>query len=87
MGATGPLLPKPDDHSDWPLLRGERLVRFICGALVGLASGCGLAGQLHSGKAVAVLLSLGVAAAFGAAAALLGDLFWLGPRPPRDLDL
>jgi hypothetical protein len=68
-------------------MRGERLVRFVCGALVGLASGCGLASQLHSGKAVTILLTLGVAGAFGAAAVLLGDQFWLGPRPPRNLDL
>jgi hypothetical protein len=84
VGAAGPLLPKRDGDSDWPFMRGERKVRFVCGALLGLASGCGLASRTGSGKAATVLWMVVVAAAFGAGAALLGDKFWLGPQPPKD---
>jgi hypothetical protein len=84
VGAAGPLLPKRDDDGGWPLLAGERRVRFICGALLGVASGCGLSSQMGSGKAATVLWMILTAVAFGAAAALLGDKFWQGPRLPRD---
>jgi hypothetical protein len=70
------------DDGDWPVMRGERTVRFVCGAVVGLFAGCELAAQVGgAGSAIATVLSMiGVSVAFGIAAAVLGDRFWRGFR-------
>jgi len=75
-----PLRPRGDDD-DWPVMPGERTVRFVCGAIVGLFAGCELSNQVGGGKPVMMVLSMiGVAVAFGIAAAILGDRFWRGLR-------
>jgi hypothetical protein len=60
----------------FPLLPGERRVRFGCGALVGLLAGLRIAGGVTDSKAGTVLLVLLTVVGFGLAAAWLGDRFW-----------
>ena len=61
---------------EFPVMRGERRVRFGCGGLAGLLAGYELAVRLGVGKATTLLVILALAVAFGIAAALLGDRFW-----------
>jgi hypothetical protein len=61
---------------DWPLMRGERRVRFGCGALAGLAAGLVLAERMNGSVVGNVLLVVVTAVAFGIAAAWIGDEFW-----------
>jgi hypothetical protein len=61
---------------DWPVLPGERRVRFGCGALFGLAVGLSL-GTVLTGAPIAIWLFVaGVAVVFGLGAAAFGDSFW-----------
>ena len=69
-----------NDDDGFPAMRGERPVRFGCGALAGLLAGFELAIRIGAGKGGTVLLIAAVAVAFGIAAAALGDRFWRGLR-------
>jgi hypothetical protein len=75
MTGNSPLLPrKPDD--DWPLLPGERRVRFGCGVIAGVALALSyMLGGGHS-AGVTILVCLASAIVVGVAAALFGDRFW-----------
>ena len=65
------------NDSDWPLLPGERRIRFGCGVIAGIFAGVELTSRYVRGSTIiSVLLVVITAAAFGAAAALWGDRFW-----------
>ena len=65
-----------DGDGDWPVLRGERKVRFGCGVLAGLPIGIWLLTKISSRSVGAVFFAGGVAAAVGILAVLFGDRFW-----------
>ena len=67
-----------DDDGGWPVMRGERGIRFVFGAIAGVFAGLQLASRLSIGKAGVVVLVAFAAVAFGFAAALVGDRFWKG---------
>jgi hypothetical protein len=61
---------------DWPVLRGERGVRFGCGALAGAALALSfMFRDVHSAGST-ILVCLGTALVVGVAATLFGDRFW-----------
>lgn len=60
----------------FPIMRGERRIRFVCGLVAGLLAGCQLAPRFGAGSAETALLMAATGLAFGIAAALLGDRFW-----------
>ncbi len=61
-------------------MRGERRIRFVCGAIAGSFAGCHFGPILGAGKPGTGIV-IGVAAiAFGIAAAFMGDSFWRGLR-------
>jgi len=60
----------------FPIMRGERRVRFACGLIAGIFAGCQLAPRFGASGAGAFFLVAATAVAFGIAAALLGDSFW-----------
>lgn len=63
-------------REDWPLLPGERRVRFVFGLIAGVLAGIGIADRVHaSGLGTALLVAV-TALAFGFAAAWIGDRFW-----------
>jgi hypothetical protein len=68
------------EEDGFPIMRGERRIRFACGLIAGIFAGCQLAPRFgaHSGGAVVLMVATGLA--FGIAAALLGDRFWRGFR-------
>jgi hypothetical protein len=66
------------DDDGWPVMRGERRIRFICGAIAGVFAGLQVASRIGVGKAGAALLIAVAVVAFGFAASLLGDRFWKG---------
>jgi len=71
------LTPKrPTSDEGFPLLPGERRVRFVVGALAGLFAGIEFSSRLGGGKLVTVLLVILTVVGFGLAAAWLGDRFW-----------
>ena len=71
------LTPKrPTSDEGFPLLPGERRVRFVFGALAGLFAGIEFSSRLGGGKLVTVLLVILTVVGFGLAAAWLGDRFW-----------
>jgi len=58
-------------------MRGERSVRFGCGALAGVAVALSIAfGESTSTAGRTIMMGVGFAAVFGVAAALFGDQFW-----------
>lgn len=61
---------------EWPLLPGERPVRFGCGALAGLAAGFWIISDRTGSVGLTVVVCLGTAVLVGFAAALFGDRFW-----------
>ena len=61
---------------EWPLLRGERVVRFAFGALAGLFAGIELTSRVRAGSIGSVVLVTAVTIAFGIGAAWIGDRFW-----------
>jgi hypothetical protein len=63
-------------RGDWPVMRGERRVRFGCGALAGLLAGLVLAERLTGSVVGNVLLVVIITFAFSCAAAWFGDKFW-----------
>ena len=65
-----------DDDGDWPVLRGERRVRFGCGVLAGLPIGIWLVTRISSVGFGAFVFVGGVAVAVGILAVLFGDRFW-----------
>jgi hypothetical protein len=69
---------------DFPLLPGERRVRFGCGALAGLVLGVSIAMRMIGGTVETVLLIAGCALVMGVAAALFGERFWDFLRRGRD---
>jgi hypothetical protein len=69
---------------DFPLLPGERRVRFGCGALAGLVLGISMAMRMIWGTVETVLLIVGCALVMGVAAALFGERFWEFIRPGKD---
>ena len=75
MTDRSPLLPRrPDD--DWPLLPGERRVRFGCGVLAGAALALSFMLRGDHGAGSTILVCLASAVVVGIAAALFGDRFW-----------
>jgi hypothetical protein len=60
----------------FPLLPGERRVRFGRGALAGLLAGLKIAAFASGGKVGTVFLVLLTVIGFGIAAAWIGDRFW-----------
>jgi O-antigen/teichoic acid export membrane protein len=67
-----------DEEGEFPIMRGERRIRFVCGVIAGLLAGCPLAPRFGAHGAGAVLLMVATGLAFGFAAAFLGDRFWKG---------
>ena len=67
------------DNEGFPVMRGERQIRFVCGAVAGSFAGCQLGSVLGS-KAGEGLLTVVTAIAFGLAAAYRGDDFWRAIR-------
>jgi len=65
-------------QDEWPLLPGERRVRFVCGVVAGVLSGIGMADWLSASALGRFLLIIVTAIAFGFAAAWIGDRFWTG---------
>ena len=63
---------------DWPVMRGERGIRFAFGAIAGVFAGLEFSSRLNVGKAGVVVVTAATAASFGLAAAFLGDRFWKG---------
>jgi high-affinity Fe2+/Pb2+ permease len=62
----------------WPLLPGERRVRFVCGVIAGVLAGIGIADRLGASSLGKFFLIIVTAIAFGFAAAWIGDRFWTG---------
>jgi len=77
---SGPELKRVNGEDGWPVMRGERRVRFACGVIAGTFAGCQLAPRLGAAGAGTVLLVAGISLAFGISAAVLGDRFWRGLR-------
>jgi hypothetical protein len=69
-----------NDNEGFPVMRGERQVRFICGVVAGSIAGCQLGPRFGAGGAGSIALTVVTAVAFGIAAAYLGDTFWRGIR-------
>jgi len=65
-----------NDDDDWPVMRGERAVRFVFGAIAGVFAGLAFASRLSVGGAGMVVVTAGAAVSFGLGAAFLGDRFW-----------
>ncbi len=63
-------------NDEWPILPGERRVRFGCGALAGVAIGVSIMFEEATSARTTVLLCVGLAVVFGLAAALFGARFW-----------
>ena len=64
----------------FPIMRGERRVRFACGLIAGVLAGCQLTPRFGASGVGAALLIVATGVAFGIAAALLGDAFWRSLR-------
>ena len=62
--------------SEWPLLPGERRVRFLCGTLAGCAIGFWIVFDRTNSVGLTIVVCLGTAVLVGFAAALFGDQFW-----------
>ena len=69
---------RKDEEDEFPIMRGERRIRFVCGLVAGVFAGCQLAPRFGARGAGEVLLVVATALAFGIAAAFLGDRFWRG---------
>jgi hypothetical protein len=67
---------RPTSDEGFPLLPGERRVRFVFGALAGLFTGLELASRVGGGKLVGIFVVLLTVVGFGLGAAWLGDRFW-----------
>jgi hypothetical protein len=65
---------KGDD--EWPLLPGERHVRFGCGALAGIAIALSFMFRDVHTVGSTILVCPGTAVVVGVAATLFGDRFW-----------
>lgn len=68
------------DNEGFPVMRGERRVRFVFGAVAGSLAGCQLGPRFGAGGAGTAVLILVTAIVFGIAAAFMGDAFWRGLR-------
>jgi hypothetical protein len=68
-----------NDDESFPVMRGERQVRFVFGVIAGSFAGCQLGPRFGTGGETGVLIVV-TAIAFGIAAAFLGDAFWRGLR-------
>lgn len=75
-----PDLRQVNDEEGWPVMRGERRIRFACGVIAGLFAGCELAPRIGAGGAGTAFLVAATALAFGISAAVLGDKFWRSLR-------
>jgi len=64
------------NDSELPILPGERRVRFVCGAVAGIAIGSGIMFSRSGSVGGTILVCVGLAAVLGLAAALFGDQFW-----------
>jgi hypothetical protein len=61
---------------DWPLLPGERRIRFGCGALAGVVLRIYLAMRMSRVTVEAVILIAGFSLLLGVPSALFGERFW-----------
>jgi hypothetical protein len=68
------------ENEGFPIMRGERRIRFACGLIAGVVAGCQLAPRFGASGVGAALLTAATGVAFGIAAALLGDDFWRSLR-------
>lgn len=69
-----------NENEGFPIMRGERRVRFACGLIAGAFAGCQLAPRFGAGGTGTALLMVATGVAFGIAAAFLGDDFWRSLR-------
>jgi hypothetical protein len=69
---------RESDENGFPIMRGERRLRFACGLIAGVLAGCQLAPRFGASGAGTALLMAATGLAFGVAAAFLGDRFWRG---------
>lgn len=60
-------------------MRGERRLRFACGAIAGSFAGCHFGPMLVDRPWTGIVIGV-TAVAFGFAAAFMGDSFWRGLR-------
>ncbi len=67
-----------NDDEGFPVMRGERRIRFVCGALAGAFAGWQFGSTIGAGEWGTRIVIVVTAIASGVAAAFLGDGFWRG---------